>query len=67
MENIEKPRYLTNFLFINLIKLIYNCILMKTIFLFFLTIYIAYFLFRPVTKKEIEKFNDQNNWSNMGL
>ena len=67
MENIEKPKYLTNFLFINLIKLIYNYILMKTIFLIFLTVYIAYFLFRPVTKKEIEKFNDQNNSSNMGL
>ena len=26
---------------------------MKTIFLFFLTIYIAYYLFRPVTEKEI--------------
>ena len=40
---------------------------MKTIFLFFLTIYIVYYLFRPITKKEIEKFNDKNNWSNMGL
>ena len=40
---------------------------MKTIFLFFLMIYFFYYLFRPVTKKEIEKFNDQNNWSNMGL
>ena len=27
---------------------------MKTIFLFFLTIYIGYYLFRPVTKKEIK-------------
>ena len=27
---------------------------MKTIFLFFLTIYIAYYLFRPVTQKEIK-------------
>jgi hypothetical protein len=40
---------------------------MKTIFLFFLTVYIAYYLFRPVTKKEIEKFNDPDNWSNMGF
>ena len=40
---------------------------MKTIFLFILTVYIAYYLFRPVTKKEIEKFNDPDNWSNMGF
>ncbi|MDC0447562.1 hypothetical protein OAL37_00880 [Pelagibacteraceae bacterium] len=40
---------------------------MKTIFLFFLTIYIGYYLFRPVTKKEIKKFNDPNNCSNMGF
>ena len=40
---------------------------MKTIFLFFLTVYIAYYLFRPVTKKEIEKFNDPDNWLNMGF
>ncbi len=40
---------------------------MKTIFLFFLTIYIGYYLFRPVTKKEIEKFEDPDNWSNMGF
>ena len=37
------------------------------IFLFFLTIYIAYYLFRPVTDKEIKKFNDPDNWSNMGF
>ena len=40
---------------------------MKTIFLFFLTIYIAYYLFRPITKEEIKKFNDPDNWSNMGF
>ncbi len=40
---------------------------MKTIFLFFLTIYIGYYLFRPVTQKEIKKFNDPDNWSNMGF
>ena len=39
---------------------------MKTI-LFFLTIYIAYYLFRPVTEKEIKKFNNPDNWSNMGF
>ena len=40
---------------------------MKTIFLFFLMIYIGYYLFRPVTKEEIEKFENPDNWSNMGL
>ncbi len=40
---------------------------MKTIFLFFLTIYIGYYLFRPVTKKEVEKFENPDNCSNMGF
>ena len=40
---------------------------MKTIFLFIFTVYIIYYLFRPVTKKEIEKFENPDNWSNMGL
>jgi hypothetical protein len=40
---------------------------MKTIFLLFLTIYIGYYLFRPISKKEIDKFNDPDNWSNMGF
>jgi predicted PurR-regulated permease PerM len=40
---------------------------MNSIFLFFLTAYIIYYLFRPVTKKEIEKFENPDNWSNMGL
>ena len=38
---------------------------MKTIF-YFLSAYIIYYLFRPVTK-EIEKFENPDNWSNMGL
>ncbi len=41
--------------------------IMNSIFLFFLTAYIIYYLFRPVTKKEIEKFENPDNWSNMGL
>ena len=40
---------------------------MKLVFIFFLTTYITYYLFRPVTKKEIEKFENPDNWSNMGL
>ncbi len=30
-------------------------------------LYIGYYLFRPITKKEVDKFRDPNNWSNMGL
>ena len=41
--------------------------IMNSIFLFFITAYIIYFLFRPVTKKEIEKFENPDNWSNMGF
>ena len=40
---------------------------MKSIFLFLVTVYIFYYIFRPVTKKEIEKFENPDNWSNMGL
>jgi hypothetical protein len=63
----EKIKILVNFLLLNFINLVYNIENMKTIFLFFLTIYIAYYLFRPVTEKEIKKFNDPDNWSNMGF
>ena len=30
-------------------------------------LFLAYYLFRPVTEKEIKKFNDPDNWSNMGF
>ena len=40
---------------------------MKTILLILLTIVIAYILFRPITKKELKKFQDNDNWSNMGF
>ena len=63
----ENPKNLMNFLFIISIKIIYYSINMNTIFLFFLMIYIGYYLFRPISKKEVEKFQDPNNWSNMGF
>ena len=66
-DNIENPTYLINFLFIISTKIIYYIVHMNTIFLLFLTIYIGYYLFRPITKKEVEKFQDLNNWSNMGF
>ncbi len=66
-DKTENPKILINFLFLNITKLVYYIKNMKTIFLFFLTIYIAYYLFRPITEKEIKKFNDPDNWSNMGF
>ena len=39
---------------------------MKTIFVFSNDLY-CLLSFRPVTKKEIKKFNDPDNWSNMGF
>ncbi len=40
---------------------------MKTLILFSLVIVIFWVLFRPITKKEIEKYNDKDNWPNMNL
>ena len=38
---------------------------METIILIILTFLVAYILFRPISKKEIKKFEDPDNWSNM--
>ncbi len=27
----------------------------------------AWILFRPVSKKELDRYNDKDNWSNMGF
>jgi len=40
---------------------------MESLFLFFISTYIVYYIFRPITKKEIDKFENPDNWSNMGL
>ncbi len=40
---------------------------MKTIILLTLLVVIVYILFRPITKKELKRFNDKDNWSNMGF
>ncbi len=40
---------------------------MKTIILFLLAILVIWILFRPVTKKELDRYNDKDNWSNMGF
>ncbi len=40
---------------------------MKTVILIALVIVIIWVLFRPITKKELERYNDKDNWSNMGF
>ena len=40
---------------------------MKTLILLTLAIVIFWVLFRPITKKEIERYNDKDNWPNMNL
>jgi len=40
---------------------------MKTLILLTLVIVIGWILFRPITKKEIERYNDKDNWPNMNL
>ena len=40
---------------------------MQTFILLSLLIVIGWILFRPITKKEIERFNDKDNWPNMNL
>ncbi|MFL2883146.1 MAG: hypothetical protein ACJZ69_02565 [Pelagibacteraceae bacterium] len=40
---------------------------MKTIILIFLAITIVCILFRPTSVKELKKFKNNDNWSNMGF
>ena len=40
---------------------------METIILILLAIVVIWILFRPVTKKELDRYNDKDNWSNMGF
>ena len=40
---------------------------MKTTILLLLAIVIIWVLFRPITKKELDRYNDKDNWSNMGF
>ncbi len=40
---------------------------MKILILLTLVIVIGWILFRPITKKEIERYNDKDNWPNMNL
>lgn len=40
---------------------------METFVLIILAIVVAWVLFRPISKKELDRYNDKDNWSNMGF
>jgi len=40
---------------------------METIIFIILGLVIAWILFRPISKKELKKYNEKDNWSNMGF
>ena len=40
---------------------------METLILVSLFFVVVWVLFRPITKKELDRYNDKDNWSNMGF
>jgi len=40
---------------------------MEILILIILVIVAGFILFRPITKKELDRYNDKDNWSNMGF
>ena len=40
---------------------------MELFIIIFLVILVAWILFRPISKKELKKYSDKDNWSNMGF
>jgi cbb3-type cytochrome oxidase subunit 3 len=42
-------------------------LIMQTIILLSLVIVIVWVLFRPITKKELDRYNNKDNWPNMDL
>ncbi len=40
---------------------------METLILLGLVIVVGWVLFRPFSKREIDKYNDRDNWPNMDL
>ncbi len=41
--------------------------IMETFILVILALVVGFILFRPITKKELDRYNDKDNWSNMGF
>ncbi len=40
---------------------------MTIIFIITLALFAAYVIFRPTSKEELKRFEDNDNWSNMGF
>jgi len=40
---------------------------METWIIVLLLIVVIWVLFRPISKKELDRYNDKDNWSNMGF
>ncbi len=40
---------------------------MEILILVILVLVAGFILFRPITEKELDKYNDKDNWSNMGF
>ena len=41
--------------------------MMETWIILLLLIVVIWVLFRPISKKELDRYNDKDNWSNMGF
>ena len=40
---------------------------METLILLALVVVVGWVLFRPITKQELDRYNDKNNWPDMNL
>ncbi len=41
--------------------------MMEIFILVILVFIVGFILFRPISKKELDRYNDKDNWSNMGF
>ena len=41
--------------------------LMEIFILVILVLIVGFIIFRPISKKELDRYNDKDNWSNMGF
>ena len=41
--------------------------IMEIFILVILLLIVGFILFRPISKKELDRYNDKDNWSNMGF
>ena len=41
--------------------------IMEIFILVILVLIVGIILFRPISKKELDRYNDKDNWSNMGF